>query len=95
VTGTLADVWFKMSDLEVARGEGSWVFTVDGDRYLDFTCGIAVTNTGHCHPKVVEAIQQQAGRFIHAQVNIFSHDLLRPLADRLASITPPSIERFF
>jgi 4-aminobutyrate aminotransferase len=81
VTGTLADVWFKMSDLEVARGEGSWVFTVDGDRYLDFTCGIAVTNTGHCHPKVVKAIQEQAGRFIHAQVNIFSHDLLRPLAE--------------
>lgn len=95
MTGTVADVWFKMTDLEVARGEGSWVFTVDGDRYLDFTCGIAVTNTGHCHPKVVKAIQDQAARFIHAQVNIFSHDLLRPLADRLATITPSSIERFF
>lgn len=95
MAGTLADVWFKMTDLEVARGEGSWVYTVAGDRYLDFTCGIAVTNTGHCHPTVVKAIQDQAARFIHAQVNIFTHDLLRPLADRLAQITPPSIERFF
>lgn len=95
MAGSLADVWFKMTDLEVARGEGSWVYTVGGDRYLDFTCGIAVTNTGHCHPRVVKAIQDQAARFIHAQVNIFTHDLLRPLADKLTEVTPPSIERFF
>ncbi len=95
MAGSLADVWFKMTDLEVARGEGSWIYTVEGDRYLDFTCGIAVTNTGHCHPSVVAAIQEQAARFIHAQANIFTHDLMRPLADRLSQITPPSIERFF
>lgn len=95
MAASLADVWFKLTDLEVARGEGSWIYTTAGDRYLDFTCGIAVTNTGHCHPKVVKAIQEQAARFLHAQVNIYTHDLLRPLGDRLAQITPPSIERFF
>ncbi len=95
MAGSLADVWFKLTDLEVAHGEGSWVYTTGGDRYLDFTCGIAVTNTGHCHPKVVKAVQEQAARFLHAQVNIYTHDLLRPLGDRLAQITPASIERFF
>ena len=52
-------------------------------------------STGHCHPHVVEAIQRQAGRFIHAQVNVYRHDLLEPLAARLAEITPRGIERFF
>lgn len=92
---SLSGVWAKVTDLAVTHGSGSWVYTVDGERYLDFTCGIAVTNTGHCHPQVVEAIQAQAARFIHAQANIYTHDLLGALADRLATITPPSIERFF
>jgi 4-aminobutyrate aminotransferase len=77
----LAPVWFKLTDLQVASGEGSWVTTVDGRRYLDFTAGIAVTSTGHCHPKVVAAIAEQAARFIHAQANCYTHPLLEQLAD--------------
>ena len=69
--------------------------TVDGTEYLDFSAGIAVVSTGHCHPNVVEAIQRQAARFIHAQVNVYRHDLLEPLAARLAEITPAGIDRFF
>ena len=91
----LAPVWFKLTDLQVASGEGSWVTTVDGRRYLDFTAGIAVTSTGHCHPKVVAAIAEQAGRFIHAQVNCYTHPLLEQLAERLADITPDGIDTFF
>src|SRR5262245_53534526 len=91
----LAPVWFSVTDLQVASGKGSWVTTVDGTEYLDFTAGIAVTSTGHCHPKVVAAIQAQAERFLHAQVNCYRHDLLEPLAARLAEITPPGIEQFF
>jgi 4-aminobutyrate aminotransferase len=91
----LAPVWFSVTDLEVVSGQGSWVTTADGTEYLDFTCGIAVTSTGHCHPKVVAAIQQQAERFIHAQVNVYRHDLLEPLGAKLASITPPGIDTFF
>jgi 4-aminobutyrate aminotransferase len=95
MTSRLAPVWYKYTDLQVTHGSGSWVFTKDGGEYLDFSAGIAVVSTGHAHPKVVEAIQKQAGRFIHAQVNCYTHDLLEPLAERLNDITPPSIDTFF
>jgi 4-aminobutyrate aminotransferase len=91
----LAPVWSKLTDLEVVSGRGAYVYTRDGEEYLDLTSGIAVTSTGHSHPKVVEAIAQQAQRFIHAQVNIYTHDLLEPLAQRLYDLTPKTIESFF
>ena len=91
----LADVWFRASDLQVVSGSGCVITTTDGTDYLDFTAGIAVASTGHCHPHVVAAIQQQAARFIHAQVNCYRHDLLEPLAERLASVTPDPIDTFF
>ena len=84
----LSNVWFKVTDLEVVAGKGCRVTTVDGDEYLDFAAGIAVNRTGHSHPHVVAAIPEQAGRFIHAQVNVFTHDLLEPLAARLAELAP-------
>jgi 4-aminobutyrate aminotransferase len=93
--GSLAPVWAATTTLDVATGEGCWVTTTGGDRYLDFTAGIAVASTGHCHPHVVEAIREQAGRFIHAQVNCYRHDLLQPLAEKLAAVTPASISSFF
>jgi 4-aminobutyrate aminotransferase len=91
----LSDVWFSVTDLEVASGSGCVVTTTDGQEYLDFSSGIAVTSTGHCHPKVVTAIAEQAGRFIHAQVNVYRHTLLGRLADRLAEVTPEPIDVFF
>jgi 4-aminobutyrate aminotransferase len=91
----LAPVWGRVTNLEVASGKGCYVTTVDGTEYLDFTSGIAVTSTGHCHPKVVAAIQAQAERFIHAQVNCYRHDLLAPLAAQLNTLTPASIDTFF
>src|ERR1700744_2760314 len=51
--------------LVAARGEGAIVEDVDGNRFLDCCAGIAVVSTGHCHPKVVEAIREQAGKLIH------------------------------
>jgi len=91
----LSPVWFNVTPLEVTSGRGSWVTTVDGDEYLDFSAGIAVTSTGHCHPHVVEAIARQAGRFIHAQVNVYKHDLLEPLAQRLTELAPAGIDTWF
>ena len=91
----LSNVWFKVTDLDVASGDGSWITTTSGERYLDFSGGIAVTSTGHSHPKVVGAIAEQAKRCIHAQVNVYTHDLLQPLAARLADITPEGIDTFF
>jgi 4-aminobutyrate aminotransferase len=91
----LADVWFRVTDLEVVEGRGCRVRAADGTTYLDFTSGIAVTSTGHCHPQVVRAIQEQAARFIHAQVNCYRHPLLESLARRLAELAPGSIDTFF
>jgi 4-aminobutyrate aminotransferase len=91
----LADVWFRVTELEVVSGAGCVVTTVDGTEYLDFTSGIAVTSTGHCHPAVVAAIQEQAARFIHAQANCYRNPLLARLGERLAGVTPPGIDTFF
>lgn len=91
----LADVWFQVTDLPVVSGSGCTVTTADGTEYLDFTGGIAVTSTGHCHPHVVEAIREQAGKFIHAQVNCYRHPLLEQLGARLADIAPGAIDTFF
>ena len=95
MAGHVADVWFQVTGLEVASGSGCVVTTTDGREYLDFSSGIAVTSTGHCHPQVVAAIQEQATRFIHAQVNVYRHTRLAELAERLAAIAPPPIDTFF
>jgi 4-aminobutyrate aminotransferase len=93
--GKLAGVWSQVTRLEVSHGEGAWVVTPGGERYLDFTSGIAVTSTGHAHPVVVDAIARQAARIVHAQVNCYRHDLLQPLADVLEEITPAGVDTFF
>ena len=91
----LSKVWFQLTDLAVVEGDGCVVRTADGSEYLDFTSGIAVTSTGHCHPKVVAAIQTQAARFIHSQVNCYRNPIVGQLADRLFELTPNGIDQFF
>jgi 4-aminobutyrate aminotransferase len=85
-------VWARYTDLIVERAAGSWIETVDGDRYLDYTCGIGVTNTGHAHPRVVAAIVEQAARGIHLQQNIVYHqpglELHRRLPTRFPNARP-------
>ena len=76
-------VWARYTDLVVERASGSWIETIDGTRYLDYTCGIGVTNTGHAHPRVVAAISEQAARGIHLQQNIVYHQPGLELHDRL------------
>jgi 4-aminobutyrate aminotransferase len=66
-------VWARYTDLVVERASGAWLETPDGERYLDYTCGIGVTNTGHAHPRVVAAIAEQAAKGIHLQQNIVYH----------------------
>src|SRR5688500_15572640 len=91
----LSNVWFSVTPLQVASGHGCWVTTTAGEEYRDFAGGIAVSSTGPAHPHVAKAIADQAHRFIHAQVNVYKHDLLEPLAAKLAEITPPGIDTFF
>jgi 4-aminobutyrate aminotransferase len=84
----VAPVWARYTDLVVERGSGSWVETIDGERYLDYTCGIGVTNTGHAHPRVAAAIAEQAGKIIHAQQNILYHKPGLELHQRLPRTFP-------
>ena len=79
----VAAVWARFTDIDADRGEGSWLIARDGTRYLDYTSGIGVTNTGHCHPRVVQAVQEQAGKLLHAQVNIIYHPPLLELVKEL------------
>ncbi len=79
--------------LVARKGEGAIVEDVDGNRYLDFTAGIAVVATGHCHPRVVEAIQQQAARLIHMSGTDFYYEELAALAEKLDEIAPGDVPR--
>ena len=91
----MSPVWGRIFNFVGERAEGSYIYTEDGRKLLDFTCGIGVTNTGHCHPKVVAAIREQAGQFIHAQVNLVIHKPMLRLIEELRQIAPPSIDGFF
>ena len=91
----MSPVWSRIFSIEADHGEGCYIYDVKGEKYLDFTCGIGVTNTGHCHPRVVEAIQKQAGLLIHGQANIVFHKPMLELIDELQTIINPAINGFF
>ena len=79
--------------LVAERGKGAMVEDVDGNRFLDFNAGIAVVATGHCHPRVVEAIQQQAARLIHMSGTDFYYEEMVRLAEKLSEISPGTVDR--
>lgn len=81
-------VWGRITNLTASHGEGSWLVTSDGRRYLDYTSGIGVTNTGHAHPGVVAAVQAQAAKLLHGQQNIVYHEPGLRLHDRLSRLLP-------
>jgi 4-aminobutyrate aminotransferase len=72
----------------MARGEGAVVEDVDGNRFIDCAAGIAVTGTGHSHPKVVQAIVEQAGKYLHMSGTDFYYEPQVQLAERMAEIVP-------
>jgi 4-aminobutyrate aminotransferase len=90
----LAPAWYYTAPLDITHGTGSYLHAADGRRYLDFTCGYGVTSTGHCHPRVVQAAQEQTGKLIHVSTAVYNRVLLR-LAERLAGLTPPGLDVFF
>ncbi len=91
----ISPVWSRVSDILIDHGEGAYLYDTDGNRYLDFSCGIGVTNTGHCHPKVVEAIKAQAEKLIFGQLNITYHKPLVELVGELRTIVPKQLDEFF
>jgi len=82
------------SDIEVVSAEGAWVTDVEGEKYLDFACGISVVNAGHNHPAIVAAARDQLDRVWHAG-GAFRYDSLVTAAEKVLSVTPPSIDRIF
>ena len=82
--------------LVVKRGHGCRIEDVDGNEFLDFTAGIAVNSTGHCHPEVVKAIQDQAAQLFHMSGTDFFYDLMPQVAAKLSAIAPmPGPHRFY
>lgn len=77
-------------DVIVASSKGSYVFTECGRNFLDFTCGIGVTNLGHSHPRVTDAVKKGAETIVHAQQNIMRHRPMVNLIDKLASLDLPT-----
>ena len=82
-----------MKDVVVDHAAGSWVYDVDGGKYLDFTSSCAVTNTGHCHPKVVAAAQAQTERLIHGFQNLYWHQPMLELTGKLMELMPGGLDR--
>ncbi len=84
----LSPSYTRCYPLVAARGEGAMIEDVDGNRFLDFNAGIAVASTGHCHPKVVAAIEQQSKRLIHMSGTDFYYENMVELGEKLASLAP-------
>ncbi len=84
-TQPLMNVFNRLS-VAFERGEGSWLYDTDGNRYLDALCGIAVTGLGHAHPAVTRAISEQAAKLVHCS-NLYTIPLQEELAERLTRIS--------
>jgi 4-aminobutyrate aminotransferase len=74
--------------LVIERGEGCFVHDPDGNRFLDFTAGVAVNALGHAHPEVVEAIRAQAARFVHMAGTDFYYEVMAAFAERICALAP-------
>lgn len=85
---------YKKMPVVAQRGEGCWIYTNDGERYLDLYGGHAVAGTGHCHPHVVKAIKQQADELLFYSNLVYSEARARA-AEKLVSIAPKSLTKAF
>jgi acetylornithine/N-succinyldiaminopimelate aminotransferase len=85
---------YKKMPIAAERGEGVWIYTTDGDKYLDLYGGHAVAGTGHCHPHVVKAIREQAGNLIFYSNLVYSRARAHA-AEKLVSIAPELLTKAF
>jgi acetylornithine aminotransferase/acetylornithine/N-succinyldiaminopimelate aminotransferase len=85
---------YKKMPIAAERGEGVWIYTSDGDKYLDLYGGHAVAGTGHCHPHVVNAIRKQAGELLFYSNLVYSNARARA-AEKLVSIAPEALTKAF
>src|SRR5215213_11563363 len=85
---------YKKMGIAVEKGEGAWVWTGEGEKYLDLYGGHAVCATGHCHPHVVEALREQAGRLLFYS-NVVYSDVRAAAAERLVGCAPEGLTKAF
>ncbi len=93
--GHISPLMVQSSGIVATHGEGIYLFDEQGNRYMDFSSGIGVTSTGHCHPRVVEAAQKQVARLIHGQAAILRHQPMLELNERLGALLPSGLDRIF
>lgn len=91
---SVAAVWSRYTELVVSSAEGSYLIDVEGRRYLDFACGIAVTSLGHRHPDVAEAVHQQLDRYWHTSI-VTQSVVMTEAAERVAAICPDPLDVVF
>lgn len=91
----LSPALVQATPVVVDHAAGSWIHGVDGRSYLDFTTGIGVTSTGHCHPRVVAAAREQIGSIIHAQYTTVMHRPLLQLTEKLGGVLPEGLDAVF
>ncbi len=91
----LSPILNQATGVLAARGEGVLLYDEQDRAYLDFTAGIGVTSTGHCHPRVVAAAQRQVATLIHGQYTTVMHRPLLTLVERLGEVLPPGLDRLF
>src|SRR5438270_5273517 len=85
---------YAKMDIAVDRGEGSWVWTSEGDKYLDLYGGHAVCATGHAHPQVVQALKEQADKILFYSNLVYS-EVRAAAAEELVSIAPKNLTKAF
>jgi 4-aminobutyrate aminotransferase-like enzyme len=85
---------YKKMPIVAARGEGVWLYSSEGEKYLDLYGGHAVAGTGHCHPHVVEAIQQQSAQLLFYSNLVYSETRARA-AEKLISVAPKPLAKVF
>ena len=83
------------NNIVVDYAKGCFIYDIDRRAYLDFQTGIGVSNTGHCHPKVVKAVQDQVSKGIHLQQNCNISKPVVELIEKLSQNAPKGISRFF
>ncbi|MFT4231006.1 MAG: aminotransferase class III-fold pyridoxal phosphate-dependent enzyme [Microbacterium sp.] len=91
----LSPLLVQATPIVVEHARGAWITATDGVDYLDFTTGIGVTSTGHCHPRVVAAAREQVGKIIHAQYTTVMHKPLLELTERLGDVLPTGLDSVF
>ncbi|VEU33401.1 unnamed protein product [Pseudo-nitzschia multistriata] len=91
----LSPVWGHLTTMQPVKGEGIYLWEADGTKHTDFTSGIGVTNLGHTHPKITEAIREQATKLHFGQMNVVMLPQFVELSEKLDEITPDGINNFF